>query len=47
MGRPKFLHSRELYQELKVLFIDEIFTSMMALYFKKSIESGVTEEFYI
>ena len=41
------MHARELYQELKVLTIDQVFTSMIAVYFKKSIEYGTTEELCI
>ena len=47
LGRPRFAHTRELYQQLKLLTIDQIYNYMVALYVRKSIESGVTEEFRI
>ena len=47
LGRPRFAHTGELYQQLKLLTIDQIYNYMVALYVRKSIESGVAEEFRI
>ena len=47
LGRPRVAHTRELYQQLKFLTVDQIHIYIVALYVRKSIESGVTEEFRI
>ena len=47
MGRPRFSHTRELYQQLNFLIVNKIYTYMVALYVWKALDSGATNEFRI